>query len=421
MKVSFESGFGRLTLLFALTLGGTGWPSENLGVSDTAVRMGQSAAFSGASASLGIELWRGAHAYFSEVNEQGGIHGRKIEVITIDDAYDGDRALANTIRLASQENIFGLFGYVGTPTIVRALPALMKFSGAGLFLFSNFTGAQPQRELPYLPYVFNVRSSYRQETAAQIEIFTGRLGFTKIGLFIQADAYGRSGADGTSRALARNGLKPVVEVTYRRGTKFSDPLVEQARILIASGAEAVVSIGSYEACAALVRDARDAGFKGPIGNVSFVGADNMLALINALERKTGKSYSDKLLNTQVVPPWNDTTYPLVVDYQKLMSKFGPTAPAGFDAGGLDSKRLGFGSLEGFLNARLLVEILKRIPRNRLTRSEFTRTANHLSTLDVGLRANLAFDELKHQASSAVYFTTASQGQFVEVKEWGRFR
>src|SRR5258708_6092608 len=158
------------------------------GVTATEVLLGQSAAFKGAAAGLGTELWRGAQAYFDKVNAAGGGNGREIRVISVDDGYEGDVTLPNTVKLVSQDNVFALFGYVGTPTLVKALPAIQNYSDQGLFLFSNFTGAQPQREPPHNKYVFNVRASYRQETAALVKNFT-KLGLNKIGLFIQNDAY----------------------------------------------------------------------------------------------------------------------------------------------------------------------------------------------------------------------------------------
>ena len=138
-------------------------------VSATELVLGQSAAFSGPAAGLGTELWRGAEAYFQGLNAAGGVNGRKIKVHAVDDGYEGDRTLPNTINFLTQEKVFGLFGYVGTPTLVKALPAVLRFKDDGYFLFGNFTGAQPQREKPYEEVVFNIRASYRQETAAIVD------------------------------------------------------------------------------------------------------------------------------------------------------------------------------------------------------------------------------------------------------------
>ena len=113
------------------------------GISPSEVLLGQSAAFTGNSASLGTELWRGAQAYFDSVNAKGGVHGRKIRVISLDDKYDGDITLQNTLSLINDKKAFALFGYVGTPTLVKALPVIQSFSAEGIFLFSDFTGAQP--------------------------------------------------------------------------------------------------------------------------------------------------------------------------------------------------------------------------------------------------------------------------------------
>ena len=145
-----------LTVLFFqfLIFGSLNGFAQTPGINKSEIIFGQSAAFKGTSSALGSELWRGSEAYFKHINSQGGIHGRKIKVVSLDDGYEGNVTLTNTIKLVSKKKVFGLFGYVGTPTIVKALPVIQKYSRQGVFLFSNFTGAQPQREPPHNQYVF---------------------------------------------------------------------------------------------------------------------------------------------------------------------------------------------------------------------------------------------------------------------------
>ena len=108
---------------------------------------------------------RGASAYFTHVNRAGGVRGRKIVLKTHDDGYQPDPSVANTLTLMLEDQVFALFGYVGTPTVTRVLPMLKKFQERNVYLFFPFTGAQPQREPPYGEFAFNLRASYRQETA----------------------------------------------------------------------------------------------------------------------------------------------------------------------------------------------------------------------------------------------------------------
>ena len=237
------------------------------GVSARDVKIGMSAAFKGSSAGLGIELYRGALAYYSEINQRGGIHGRSISVVALDDGYEPTPCIKNTIDLVEREQVFFLSNYVGTPTLTRALPVIKRYAEQQVVLVGNFTGAQPQREAPYVEHVFNVRASYRQEMAALVDRFW-QLGARNIGVYSQADAYGRSGTDGVSRALALRGAKVAAETTYQRGAKFDDDVAPAVNALRRTGVDAVLCTGAYQGCGAFVRAARDAGWNVPISNVS---------------------------------------------------------------------------------------------------------------------------------------------------------
>ena len=183
------------------------------------IRVGMSAAFQGTNAGLGTEYYRGSQAYYQEVNAQGGIAGRRIEVVALDDHYDPIPTIRNTIQLVEKDRVFCLSNYVGTPTLTRALPVIKRYAGDDLLLVGDLTGAQPQREPPYAAQVFNVRASYRQEMMALVERLWGA-GVRRFGVFYQIDAYGRSGTDGVARGLARHGARIAAEATYRRGAAF---------------------------------------------------------------------------------------------------------------------------------------------------------------------------------------------------------
>ncbi len=388
------------------------------GVTDNSITLGQSAAFKGSSSSLGSELWRGAQAYFNFINASGGVNGRKIKVISYDDSYDGNKTISNTIKLIRKDKVFALFGYVGTPTIVKALPVVQRFSNENLFLFSNFTGAQPQREPPHKNNVFNVRSSYRHETAGLVNHLV-KIGIKKIGVFIQHDAYGRSGADGVERALKKHGLNIISETTYKRGAVYEQSMRSQAEILIADGVEAIISIGSYAACAALIRDAKTSGFKGPIANVSFVGANALLNLLKKTEKRLKVNLTKNLINSQVVPPWDDVKNQLVAEYQKIMDKYPSKVPTGLFDKSYAPQKYGFVSLEGFLNAKIFVEILRKAPKV-LTRSNFIKTTESTSALDIGLTEKISFSKNKHQGLNSVFYTTIKDGKYSTVKKWEKF-
>jgi branched-chain amino acid transport system substrate-binding protein len=378
------------------------------GVTETEVVLGEPAAFRGPSAGLGVEMWRGAMAAFSVANEHGGIHGRGVSLIVADDGYEAERAAPAAIELIVKKKVFALFGGVGTPTMMKALPVVLQYNlKEGLFYFANFTGAQPQREPPYDRAVFNVRASYRQETKAAVDAFVA-MGRKRIGIFVQDDAYGASGRDGVKRALKEHGLDLAADTTYPRGQTFDAHNDAQVKILKAAGANAVIMVGAYQGCGGMVRDLRRLGWTGPIHNVSFVGADQMLKLLRDEEQKAPGSLTENLLNTQVVPSYEDVSIPAVKEYRAAIDRYRPTLPDITDGNGYDiSQKYTFGSLEGYISAKMFLAVLRKSGRE-LTRKVFYDTAEKMGRFDIGLGTVTAqFDRGHHQALDKVWWTYAT--------------
>ncbi len=395
----------------AVAVAGLAASAQEPGVSETRVLLGQPAAFSGPSAGLGVEFWRGAHAAFEAFNESGGVHGRHVELALADDAYDADKAAGAVRKLVNEDKVFALFGGVGTPTIVKALPVVLEqHKKDGLFYFANFTGAQPQREAPYDVAVFNVRASYRQETETIVARLVGQ-GRRKIGIFVQDDAYGQSGRDGVQRALKSRGLELAADTTYPRGQAYAESTSAQVAALKSAGVEAVVAVGAYQACAAFVRDARESGLAVPIYNVSFVGADQMLALLRAEEKKAAKTLTSELFNTQVVPSYLDGRVPIVQSYRAAMDRHAADLPAAGDGSYKPQGRYSFGSLEGFASARAFLWLLSRTGRG-LTRKAFYAAAEGAGPFDIGLGTPLQFGPGRHQALDKVWLTHVTEAGWV---------
>jgi ABC-type branched-subunit amino acid transport system substrate-binding protein len=371
--------------------------------------IGMSAAFKGPSAGLGTELYRGAMAFFKEVNDQGGVNGRQIKILAYDDNYNPIPVIDNTVRLVEKDKVFLLFGYVGTPTTTRILPLLRKYENKDAYLFFPFTGANPLREPPYDRYVFNLRASYRQETAGLVDHFV-KSGCKNIGVFYQIDAYGRTGWDGVRQALDdRDHMRIAAEATYRRGSKFEDSMAEQVKILRDGKVDAVICIGAYAACAGFVRDCRDAGWDVPIANVSFVGSE---ALLDKLS-KTGKDYTRNLYNSQVVPSYHTADLPAVKEYRELMKKNDPKVPEDLRDEKYQPLEYSFVSLEGFLDAKLLVAILKKMG-DQVDRKRIPEVVESIKDLDLGIGVPITFGPKRHQGSDKVYFTRVENGRFVSV-------
>jgi len=380
--------------------------------------LAMSAAFSGPSRGLGIEVYRGATAYFAEVNAHGGVAGRPIALKAYDDGYNPAPAIYNTIRAIEQDHAFLLFSYVGTPTVTRVLPLLKRYGSRSIYLFFPFSGAQPQREPPYAEEAFNLRASYRDETYALVDHFVS-IGRKKIAILYQADAYGRSGWDGVRRALTAHQLTLTAEVTYERGTPYTTHLTRQVEILRAAQPDAIIVIGAYAASAAFIRDVVDAGWKVPIANVSFVGSENMLGLLYPEETKSGRDYTSMLVNSEVVPSYEDLTLPAVVEYRTLMQRHAPKAPEVADLKGYTPLGYNFAGFEGFLNAKVIVEALRRM-NGDLDPKRLKPVVESIREFDLGIDAPISFAPDRHQALQYVYFASVEHGQWVPVVDWKRW-
>jgi len=385
------------------------------GVTAREVRIGMSAAFKGTAAGLGTEFYRGAQACYGDINARGGIFGRFVNVVALNDGYEPLPCVQNTIQLVEKEGVFFLSNYVGTPTVTRALPVIKRYADQQLLLVGNFTGAQPQREAPYVDYVFNVRASYRQEMMALVERFWQQ-GARKFGVFYQIDASGRSGVDGVARGLAQHGARIVTEATYHRGARFEQDMQVAVNALREASVDVVLCAGVYQGCGAFVRSARDLGWKVPISNVSFVGSDAMLRLLVAHGKSAGRDYTKALVNSQVVPSYDDATLPAVAEYRALMDRYNPTVPEPLrDASYVIQKYSAIG-LEGFVNAKVIVEALRRAGPNP-TRAALRVALESLRNFDLGIGAPLDFGAQRHQGLDGVYFTRVAGERWVPITDW----
>jgi branched-chain amino acid transport system substrate-binding protein len=301
-----------------------------LAQADRRIVLGQSAALAGPAAALGIQFRKGAKLLFDGVNARGGINGRSIELLSLDDGYEPDRCVANTNKFI-KDGVFALFGYIGTPTSLAALPLA---TAAKLPFVAPFTGAEALRT-PFNRYAFHVRGSYFDETAQIVKQLTS-VGIKRIAVFYQNDSYGKAGLEGVTRALKPLNLQPVSLGTVERNSVDVGAAVQS---ILAQQVDAVVQISAYKSCAAFIRASRKAGFTGGFYNVSFVGTQ-------ALATELGADAKGVVVS-QVMPfPFNAST-PISGEYLAA----GRAAEANFEAG--------YGSLEGYVAAKTLVEGLRR--------------------------------------------------------------
>ncbi len=294
--------------------------------------LGQSAAFSGAAAQLGIQFHAGAKLAFDQLNAQGGVGRRQIHIRQLDDGYEPDRCAENTQKLIG-EDVFALFGYIGTPTSVVALPVATKEK---VPFVAPFTGAMSLRQ-PFNRMAFHLRASYNDETALIVKQLTN-LGLKKIAVFYQNDVYGKAGLDGVTQALALQNLKPVVAATVERN---SVDVAKAVAEIVPTAPDAVVQISAYKSCAAFIRATRKAGYGGTFYNVSFVGTQ-------ALADELGKDGAGVVVSQVVPSPYNAAN--------AITREFVAAAKKAGDV------QVNFSSMEGYLAARMLAEGLKRAPK-----------------------------------------------------------
>ena len=340
------------------------------------VVLGQSAPFTGPAAQLGLQFNLGAQLYLDQVNASGGVNGRRIELKRLDDGYEPERCVANTKQFIA-DGVFALFGYVGTPTSLAALPLATE---AKLPFFAPFSGAQALRE-PFNRYAIHVRASYFDETAAIVKQVTS-VGIKKVAVFYQNDAYGKTGLEGVQRALKALNMEAAAVGTVERN---SAEVAQALKDIMAIKPEAIVQIGAYKACATFIRLARQQGYGGNFYNVSFVGTQALMDELGAMAKGVAVS--------QVMPfPYSPAT-PLSGDYLAALKDKRGVAP-------------NYSGIEGFVAAKVFVEALKLAGRGA-GREAFIDAVGGMKDLNLG-GFPLDFGPQKHTGSRFVELTLLTE-------------
>jgi branched-chain amino acid transport system substrate-binding protein len=362
------------------------------GVTDTEIRFGISAPFSGSAKELGQNMKLGIEAAFNAANANGGVHGRKLRLIAADDGYEPARTAGTMKQLYDTNQVFGLIGNVGTPTAVVALPYALDRK---MLFFGAFTGAGLLRNDPPDRYVFNYRASYAEETAAVVNylVKVKRLAPEQIAVFAQQDAYGDAGFAGVEkaiRALRASGDTPIVRLGYQRNTVDVDDAVAQLQQIQQQKnrppIKAVIMVPTYRAADKFIEKTRDLYPDMVYTSVSFVGST---ALANEL-MLLGKKYASGVIVTQVVPALEGHSS-LVLDYKSALAKYFPgEAPD-------------YVSLEGYVDATLLIAALRQ-NGPQVDSEKLVTTLENVHDLDIGLGTPVAFSRSEHQGVHKVWGT-----------------
>jgi ABC-type branched-subunit amino acid transport system substrate-binding protein len=352
------------------------------GVTSSEIVIGSSLALGGHAGFLGTQYLHGAMCLIEQINSEGGIHHRKIRLIAHDDGYDPPRCVTNTNRLIYKDKVFCLFCYVGTPTTVKIIDIVEKTKTPLLGIFS---GADKLR-FPFRHYIFNVRSSYYHETKAIVRYFVEKKGLRRIAVFYQYDDYGFDGLKGTQIALEKYNLSPVATGSFVRGTIEIKEALDKIR---SSKADAVIMIGTYSPCAEFIKEAKASNYNPLFHNVSFVGGDKLVQELGDI--------AEGVLITQVMPPPTERILlPACEQYSRLLAKYYPQDNPNF---------VGF---EGFINARILIEALRRTGRD-ISREGFIRALESIKEHYVGIGAVINFGPRDHQGMNDVYLTQVKDG------------
>ena len=374
MRFAFRVSTRFVVALIALAPAIEGGELET-GVSDTSIVFGQSAAFTGPAAQLGTDMKRGIEAAFHEINQRGGVHGRRLGLVSRDDAYEPEAAIANTLYLINEAQVFALIGAVGTPTSRSATPVAAE---ANIPYIAPFTGAAFLREAKW-NNVINLRASYDQETEEMVARLTGDLGIKRIAVLYQDDSFGRAGYHGARRALEQRGMEAVAVGLYPRNTTAVKTALLDLRM---ATPEAVILIGAYGPVATFIAWARHIGWDPVFITISFVGS-------NALARQLGPAGAGVYV-TQVVPFPDDDVFPVASAYRRALATFEPGAAPGFV------------SFEGYLAGRLAIAALQRCGQN-VRRATFLNSLRNTRIVDID-GFELRYGSQDNQGSDAVFLT-----------------
>jgi ABC-type branched-subunit amino acid transport system substrate-binding protein len=361
-------------------------------VSPTEIVLGMSTVLTGGAQALGKDMQRGILAGLERANREGGVRGRKLRLISLDDGYEPSRTAPNMRQLIENDNVLTVIGNVGSPTAMVAVPLANEQK---TLLFAPFSGAPVLRNDPSDRYVINFRASTSEETAAMIDALTDIAGLKpeEIAFFTQRDSTGDVGFDQGMIAMQRHGLgnpNAILHVGYRRNTLAVEGAV--ADLLMAQKPpRAVVMIGAYAPCAKFIRLCRDSDLSPLFLNVAFVGGAPLVAALGTTDAR--------IIETQVVPSPSDDRTAIGSEYLADLKAFDPLASAGF------------GDFEGYIAARILLLALEKI-KGSPTREAVVDALEGLGQFDIGLGEQLYLSRTEHQASHRVWPTILKEGRFV---------
>ena len=372
---AFTAVVGTLACLLA------GSVAQAQGVTKTSILIGQSSPFSGSNKDLGDDIREGLQAYFKQVNAAGGVNGRTLELIALDDANDAKRSGENARILIEQRGVLALIGYASATLSLPALPFAEKSKVA---FVGPFTGAEPMRS--FRRNVYNIRASYADELEKIVD-FYATTGMKKFSIIHYDDAVGKENLAAVELALTRRGLKPSSIATLKRNQTDLGATVSD---VVKAEPDVVIATTLYKTTGDFIKSARKAGSGAQFASTSFVGA-------SALANELGDQGMGVVV-AQVVPPFSRASIPIVREYQGAIEK------------SLGKKDYSFTSLEAYIGAKVLVEAIRRAGANP-TREGLLKTLDSMQNFNVG-GFLVDFSASNHNGSRFVELTAISKaGRF----------
>lgn len=345
--------------------------------------IGQTAGFSGTVEASVKETASGAKLYLDAVNERGGVHGQKIELIQLDDAFDPKRAAANARQLITEHKVLALFLTRGTPHNEAIMPLLDEHK---LALVAPSTGAMSLHE-PVHPYVFNVRATYQREAERAVRHLS-LIGLTRIAVLQVDDSFGADAMAGALKGFAAVNKQPVLVEKFDRARPDFGPIVPK---VVQADAQAVLFIGSGSAVANGLKALRAGGSRAQVVTLSNNASTGFIKSLGEHARGT--------IVTQVFPYERSMAAPIVKEALDLARARG---------GGIE---ISPALMEGFAAAKVLVEGLRRAGPNP-TRERIVAALNSLRSYDIG-GMEVSFSPTDH--------TGTEYSDLSIIDESGRFR
>lgn len=358
----------------------------SLGAIAQEIVIGQVAPLSGVLASTGKDLAQGAGAYFESLNAKGGINGRKIKHVVKDDGYVSEATVRLTRELLDKDQALAFVGFVGTGN-VGELVKQHVLADANIALVAPYTGADSLRR-PVVRNIFHIRAGYTEEVDA-IATQVQKIGFTRIGVFYQDDAFGQAGLAAAEKALAERGGQIVVKATYPKNTARVEAAVNAIN---EASPQAVIMISVSKSSAAFVKKFREAGNVAPLYNVSVVNSIDMSRDVGDVMNGMGV--------TQVMPfPFIDQEA-IVREYRAALKRYGPVGA-----------EVSYAGLEGYIGAKVLAEGIRRAGA-KPDREKVIQALETVRNFDVG-GFTLSFSPSNHVGSRFVEITMVGRsGQII---------